>query len=214
MTWADTLAGHVDAAKQYLDAMQRNGISYCPNHADVFRALRLTPLEETKVVILGQDPYHGKGQANGLAFAVNKGLPRPPSLRNIMKEVVNDLGIEVDPMATTLTGWAKQGVLLLNTGLTVKENAPGSHVTWWAPFTEQIIKSVSSKKTPVVFMLWGTHARSYKSLIGYNHFVLEANHPSPSAQGFIGCKHFSQANRILKDHGQQPIDWSHVDAEE
>lgn len=187
-----------------------------PDPENILRALEETPLDSVKVVILGQDPYIQKGVANGLAFAVNKGLPRPPTLRNIIKEVEADLGIEVDRNASTLLGWARQGVLLLNTALTVEQGRSGSHVDRWHEWTKGLFKGVVDNRSNVVFMLWGAQAESFKTMIHYGHFApLIAAHPSPQAGGaFFGCKHFSKANQLLKSIGKEPIDWSRIDAED
>lgn len=192
------------------------GATVFPDNDNIFRALRETPLESVKVVIVGQDPYHGPRQANGLAFAVNSGLPRPPSLRNVMIEVQNDLEIELHPASSTLLGWARQGVLLLNTCLTVEQGAPASHAEiGWAPITDKILGAVAARPGPIVFMLWGMHAKSKRPLLGYNHKILEAGHPSPlSVHRFYGCKHFTQANRYLEAKGAVAIDWTKIDAED
>ena len=174
-----------------------------------FRALQLTPLDQVKVVILGQDPYHQPRQANGLAFSVNEGVRVPPSLQNIYKELHTDLNVPV-PDHGDLTAWARQGVLLLNTTLTVERARPASHQhLGWAWFTDRVIEAVSAKDDPVVFMLWGAHARKKQALIDPKHLVLTAPHPSPLSahRGFIGCRHFSTANAFLKKHGKTPIDY-------
>ncbi len=174
-----------------------------------FKALELTPLDDVKVVILGQDPYHQPNQANGLAFSVHKGVRVPPSLENIYKELHDDLGIPI-PSHGDLTPWATQGVLLLNTTLTVEASRPASHANLgWEWFTDRVIEAVSKKDTPVVFMLWGAHARKKRSLINPKHLVLTAPHPSPLSahRGFFGCKHFSRGNAFLSHHGMRPIDY-------
>lgn len=177
----------------------------------IFNAFNLTPLPAVKVVILGQDPYHGAGQAHGLAFSVPPRVAFPPSLRNIFKELQADLGIEIPPSGS-LDGWARQGVLLLNTTLTVREATPMSHAGHgWETFTDAAIKAVSDRNDNVVFMLWGSHAASKKQLIDTSrHCVLQAPHPSPlsASRGFFGCRHFSTANDYLRQHGKTPIDWS------
>jgi len=186
-----------------------------PEYRDILKALELTPLNEVKVVILGREPYIQKGMSNGLAFGVNKGIPRPPALRNIMKELESDLGIEVDPTATTLTGWAKQGVLLLNMALTVEQGRSGGHDDRWNVFTKTVFQGVVDHRHGVVFMLWGREAIALGSVIHYGHLTpLMAAHPASSAQtAYWGCKHFSQANQLLKKIGREPIDWSKIDAE-
>jgi uracil-DNA glycosylase len=179
-----------------------------------FRALELTPLADVEVVILGQDPYHGPGQAHGLAFSVPDGVKPPPSLRNIFKELARDPRVrpEVHP-GGSLERWASQGVLLLNTSLTVEEGQAASHARQgWEILTDQLISAVSAKPEPVVFMLWGAHAQSKRALIQSRHLVLTANHPSPLSalrppQPFIGCGHFSAANDFLEGHGRRPVRW-------
>ena len=182
-----------------------------PPMDDIFNALRYTPLAETKVVILGQDPYHGYGQAHGLCFSVKRGVPQPPSLKNIFKELEDELGIPT-PTSGELTGWAKQGVLLLNTTLTVREASPQSHKgKGWEILTDTIIEKINEKRSPVVFMLWGSNARAKKALItNPAHLILECAHPSPLSAwgGFFGCGHFVRANDFLHGHNLQKIDWS------
>jgi len=181
-----------------------------PAPQNVFRAFELCPFDAVKVVILGQDPYHGKGQAHGLCFSVPEGVRTPPSLQNIYKEIKSDLGIEV-PDSGDLTRWAKQGVLLLNATLTVREGAAGSHQgLGWETFTDAVIKKISDEKEHVVFLLWGRYAQSKSVLIDQKkHCVLEAPHPSPLSAyaGFFGSKHFSKTNEYLKAHGKTPIEW-------
>lgn len=185
---------------------------YPPMH-DIFNALKYTSYENTRVVILGQDPYHGKGQAHGLCFSVKEGTPPPPSLKNIFKELKNELDIP-EPPTGELTGWAKQGVLLLNTTLTVREASPQSHKgKGWEILTDKIIELINQKSSPVVFMLWGSNARAKKSIItNPNHLVLECAHPSPLSayNGFFGCGHFSRANAFLSSAGEPTIDWSKI----
>lgn len=177
----------------------------------VFNALILCPFDKIKVVIIGQDPYHGPGQAHGLSFSVPEGIRQPPSLQNIFKELASDIpGFKI-PQSGNLEAWAKQGVLLLNAILTVKEGLPGSHKTFeWEKFTDALIKLISDKKEHVVFMLWGNYAISKKELIdSKKHLVLTAAHPSPLARGaFFGSKHFSKANNYLTQNGLNPIDWN------
>jgi len=180
-----------------------------PEDDVVFNAFNLTPLDKVKVVILGQDPYHGFGQAHGLCFSVPTGVKAPPSLVNIFKEIRDDVGIPV-PTTGNLTPWAKQGVFLLNATLTVRENQPGSHQKkGWEIFTDSVIKKLSDNKTGLVFLLWGNYAKNKIGLIDANkHHVLTAPHPSPLARGgFFKCKHFSKTNEFLKQQGQEPIDW-------
>ena len=184
-----------------------------PDMYDIFNALKYTALCDVRAVILGQDPYHGPGQAHGLCFSVKPGIAHPPSLKNIFKELENELGIPT-PASGELTGWAKQGVLLLNTTLTVREGSPQSHKGHgWETFTDRIISIVNQKKEPVVFLLWGSNARSKKALIDNpNHLVLECAHPSPLSAyaGFFGCGHFVRANEFLTSRGVQPIQWDKI----
>ena len=181
-----------------------------PPSKQVFQALSLCSLKQVRVVILGQDPYHGSGQAHGLSFSVPDGIKTPPSLQNIYKEIKSDLGHNI-PTSGNLEHWAKQGVLLLNTTLTVESGKPGSHQKLgWETFTDAIIKKISDEKERVVFLLWGNFARSKKSLIdGTKHLVLEAPHPSPFSAhtGFSGCKHFSKTNTYLEQNDITPIRW-------
>ena len=181
-----------------------------PPKSRILRALSLTDYDDVRVVILGQDPYHGVGEANGLAFAVSDGVKLPPSLRNIYKELYNDLGIEPASVGN-LECWAKEGVLLLNAVLTVEKDKPASHkFLGWENFTDAIIKSLNDKDTPVVFILWGNFARSKKSLItNPKHYVIESTHPSPFSAnyGFFGSKPFSKTNDFLKKNHLKEIDW-------
>lgn len=179
-----------------------------------FRALALTPLAEVSVVILGQDPYHGAGQAHGLAFSVASGVKPPPSLRNIFKELARDSRVEAGKTPDgSLERWAKQGVLLLNTCLTVEDGQAASHAKQgWEALTNQLISAVSAKPEPVVFMLWGAHAQAKQVLIDARHQILLANHPSPLSalrppRPFIGCGHFSAANDFLRSHGRRTVKW-------
>lgn len=177
----------------------------------VFNALTLCPFENIKVVIIGQDPYHGAGQANGLSFSVNDGIRKPPSLQNIFKELETDIPDFKIPESGNLEAWAKQGVLMLNAVLTVREASPGSHKSFgWEFFTDALIQLISHKKEHVVFMLWGAFAISKTNLIdSQKHLVLTAAHPSPLARGaFFGNKHFSKANNYLKEHGLNQIIWN------
>ncbi len=176
----------------------------------VFNAFSLCPFEKVKVVIIGQDPYHGRGQAHGLSFSVPDGVVIPPSLKNIYKEIKSDIGKEL-PASGNLERWAKQGVLLLNATLTVFESNAGSHQGWgWETFTDAVIKKISEEKTGVVFMLWGRYAQNKSGLIDASkHLILKAPHPSPLSahNGWFGSKHFSQANEYLRSKGKEPIDW-------
>lgn len=179
-----------------------------------FRALALTPLEDVRVVILGQDPYHGPGQAQGLAFSVPDGVRPPPSLRNIFKELARDPAVNPEAHGVgSLERWARQGVLLLNTSLTVEEGQAASHARQgWEALTDQLISAVAARAEPVVFMLWGAHAQTKQALIPVRHLVLTANHPSPLSalrlpKPFIGCGHFSAANDFLRGHGRGPLRW-------
>ena len=176
----------------------------------IFNAFEKTPFNEVKVVILGQDPYHNRGQANGMSFSVPEGVKPPPSLVNIFKEIESDLGIKRSESGN-LEAWAKQGVLLLNASLTVRENEPGSHSKiGWLEFTDQVIRKISDDKKGIVFMLWGKFAQDKQILIDETkHHILKAAHPSPFSadKGFFGCKHFSKANNYLVSEGYDPIDW-------
>lgn len=180
-----------------------------PDMYQIFAALQLTSYADTKVVILGQDPYHGENQAHGLAFSVQPGTAVPPSLQNIYRELQTDLGCRI-PNNGFLEYWARQGVLLLNTSLTVQANAPNSHRgKGWELFTDRIITLLNDKSTPVVFLLWGNNSKSKARLItNSHHLVLTAAHPSPlSVSGFFGCRHFSKTNAFLQKNGQSAIDW-------
>ncbi len=182
-----------------------------PDMYDLYNCFRFTPLKDIKAVILGQDPYHEPGQAHGLCFSVRKGIPLPPSLKNIFKELKDDLGIQ-PPDCGDLTKWAGQGVLLLNTTLTVREHAANSHSgCGWAWFTDSVIELISRKTEHVVFILWGANARSKAPLIdATKHLILQSAHPSPLSayNGFFGSRCFSRANTYLEAHGRTPIDWS------
>jgi uracil-DNA glycosylase len=181
-----------------------------PPAKDIFNAFECCSFESTRVVILGQDPYHGAGQANGLCFSVNDGIKPPPSLVNIFKEVKADLQIPI-PSSGNLMRWAQQGVLLLNATLTVRDSSPGSHQNkGWEVFTDAVVQIVSKKKENVVFLLWGAYAQKKGEIIDRSkHYVLTAPHPSPFSanRGFLGCKHFSMANAYLKQKGFSPINW-------
>tara|TARA_B100000614_G_scaffold233730_1_gene229228 strand:- start:777 stop:1433 length:657 start_codon:yes stop_codon:yes gene_type:complete len=190
---------------------QRASHKVFPAHSDVFRAFHLTSFAGLKVVILGQDPYHGKGQANGLCFSVSSGVPFPPSLRNIFKELEDDVGVS-KPQSGDLAKWAEQGILLLNTTLTVREGAPASHQgKGWETFTDEVIRCISQKKENIIFVLWGASARRKKGLIDTaKHACIESVHPSPLSahKGFLGSKPFSGVNRLLQRQGISEIDWS------
>ena len=188
---------------------ERKGHEIFPSGSLIFNAFNLTPFDEVKVVILGQDPYHGLGQAHGLSFSVPDGVKAPPSLVNIFKEIKDDLGLP-KPNTGNLTPWAKQGVLLLNATLTVRANQAGSHQKrGWEPFTDEVIKKLSEQKSGLVFLLWGNYAKNKTELIdGNKHLILTAPHPSPLARGgFFNCKHFSKTNEYLKSLGKVPVDW-------
>lgn len=181
-----------------------------PNGKDLFSAFNHSPLDQVKVVILGQDPYHGPNQAHGLSFSVKSGVPFPPSLLNIFKEIKSDIGKDMPPNGD-LTRWADQGVFLLNATLTVRAHEAGSHQKkGWEQFTDEVIRLISAQQENVVFLLWGAYAQKKADLIDQSkHLILEAPHPSPlsSYRGFFGCRHFSQVNAYLVLHGKQPINW-------
>ena len=181
-----------------------------PPPQDLYSAFELTPFDKVKVVILGQDPYHGTGQAHGLSFSVRPGVAVPPSLANIYKEIRDDLGID-PPDHGCLTSWAEQGVLLLNTVLTVQAHKPNSHKgIGWEEFTDVVIRALNKEDRPIVFMLWGRNAGAKKDMLDNpKHLVLTAPHPSPYSaySGFFGCRHFSKANAFLKENGSEEIDW-------
>lgn len=181
-----------------------------PNADDIFNAFHLTPLEKVKVVIIGQDPYHEPGQAHGLSFSVKPGVDIPPSLQNIYKELQDDIGINI-PNNGYLVKWAEEGVLLLNTILTVRAHQAMSHSKiGWNEFTDAAIRIINQQDRPIVFMLWGKPAQSKEMMLNNpNHLILKAPHPSPLSayRGFFGCKHFSKANEFLVKHGETPIDW-------
>ena len=194
---------------RFLHEEKAEGRKIYPPGSQIFRAFELTPVDHVKVVILGQDPYHGAGQAMGLSFSVPANVPAPPSLKNIFKEIHDDLGITMSGYPD-LEKWARQGVLLLNAVLTVRAGQPASHSgIGWTEFTDAVIKYISDNLNGVVFLLWGNFARSKKALIDTSrHYVLEAAHPSPLARGaFFGCRHFSKTNEILTKEGKAPIDW-------
>lgn len=213
-SWKDALAG--EFGKPYFESLVRflhqekdQGKRIFPPGSQIFKAFDLTPLDQVKVVILGQDPYHGPGQAHGLSFSVPEGVPAPPSLKNIFKEIESDLGVRMSGYPN-LEKWARQGVLLLNAVLTVRCGEAASHSRiGWEEFTDAVIRCISDNTDGVVFMLWGNFARSKRDLIDRSrHHVLEAAHPSPLARGaFFGSRHFSQANNLLASQGKTPIDW-------
>ncbi len=196
--------------RSFLAREYKTGTVY-PDMYDIFNALKYTSYSDVKVVIIGQDPYHGAGQAHGLSFSVKRGIEQPPSLKNIFKEIHDDLGIET-PNHGQLTYWAQQGVLLLNAVLTVRAGEANSHKGMgWEVFTDRVIGLLNQREKPMVFLLWGANARQKKQLItNPNHRILETVHPSPLSayNGFFGCKHFSLTNEFLKTMGQTPIDWS------
>lgn len=193
-----------------LEAEKQAGKIIYPPEKQIFNAFYLTPFDEVKVVIMGQDPYHGEGQANGLCFSVNKGITIPPSLRNIYKELQVDIGCTI-PTHGDLSHWSKQGVFLLNASLTLLNAAPMSHAQiGWAAFTDAVIRKLSEKKDHLIFLLWGKFAQSKLQLINQDkHKILIAAHPSPLSahNGFFGCKHFSKTNECLATFGYPPIDW-------
>ena len=198
--------------REFLKAEYSTARVYPPMN-DIYNALRYTSLSDTRVVILGQDPYHGMGQAHGLCFSVKRGTKNPPSLQNIFKELYSEMGIGA-PECGELTGWAKQGVLLLNTTLTVRESLPQSHKgRGWEILTDRIIEIINEKQTPVVFMLWGSNARAKAKLItNSRHLILECAHPSPLSayNGFFGCNHFLRANEFLSSVSEKTIDWAQI----
>ena len=213
-SWRDALQSEFDQPyfaqlAAFLHAEKAAGRQIFPPGSQIFRAFELCPLDRTRVVILGQDPYHGYGQAMGLCFSVPQGVPAPPSLKNIFKEIESDLGIRMSG-SPDLTPWARQGVLLLNAVLTVRAGEAASHGSiGWQTFTDAVIRTVSERRDGVVFLLWGAYARSEAPLIdAKRHLVLEAAHPSPLARGaFFGCRHFSRCNDYLAAEGQPPVDW-------
>ncbi len=191
-------------------ATERNQGPVYPPHADVFAALHLTSYADTRVLILGQDPYHGGGQAQGLCFSVRRGVPRPPSVENMLNELTNDLGCAA-PDHGNLEHWARQGVLLLNTTLTVRDREAGSHQgRGWEEFTDEVIRVVNAKRERVVFLLWGAFARKKKAYVdAERHVIIESPHPSPLSahRGFFGSQPYSRANQALEAAGLEPIDW-------
>ena len=216
--WLDELKGefelpYMQALRQFLRQEKAKHKVIYPKGQEYFAALNFTPLDKVKVVILGQDPYHGPGQAHGLCFSVATGIKTPPSLVNIYKEIKSDLNLPPDSFTTgDLSCWADQGVLLLNSVLTVEKHQAASHQgKGWEIFTDAVIKILSNKRENCVFLLWGSYAQKKGSVIDTDkHLVLKAPHPSPLSayRGFLGCKHFSQCNQYLAETGQEPIDWS------
>ena len=213
-SWKNALQSEFDkpyfaGLVSYLHSEREKGQTIYPRGGQIFRAFELTPVQDVKVVILGQDPYHNPGQAMGLSFSVPDGVKAPPSLLNIFKEIEEDLGIRMSG-STNLEPWARQGVLLLNSILTVRAGQAASHQNiGWEQFTDAVIKYISDNCDGVVFMLWGNFARTKASLIDpRKHLILEAAHPSPLARGaFFGCRHFSKANNFLRFKGKQEINW-------
>lgn len=191
-----------------LAADRAAGHEIYPPEGEVYAALDLTPFDDVKVVILGQDPYHGPGEAHGLAFSVRPGVKVPPSLVNIYKEAASDVGLEA-PGHGDLTSWAEQGVLLLNTALTVREGEAGSHASYWRKFTDELISQLGGREQKTVFILWGAHARKKRGFIADHHCILDSSHPSPlgARHSFWGSAPFSKANEFLRHHGMQEIDW-------
>ena len=213
-SWKNALADefgkpYFESLVRFLHKEKSEGKKVFPPGSQIFRAFDLTPVDKVKVVILGQDPYHGPGQAHGLSFSVPEGVPAPPSLKNIFKEIETDMGVRMSGYPN-LENWARQGVLLLNAVLTVRSGEAASHSKiGWEQFTDAVIRYVSNNCEGVVFMLWGNFARGKRELIDHSrHCVLEAAHPSPLARGaFFGCRHFSRANAWLTAAGRTPINW-------
>ena len=213
-SWKEALAGEFEkpyfaSLVRFLHEEKASRKKIFPPDSQIFRAFELTPVSDVKVVILGQDPYHGPGQAHGLSFSVPEGVPAPPSLKNIFKEIESDLGIRMSGYPN-LENWARQGVLLLNAVLTVRNGEAASHSKiGWEQFTDAVIKYISDNCEGVVFLLWGNFARNKSVLVDRSrHHVLEAAHPSPLARGaFFGCRHFSKANAILSAQGKAPVNW-------
>ncbi|CAM3198658.1 uracil-DNA glycosylase [Streptococcus pluranimalium] len=210
--WHDLLkkqlpAGYFSQINHFLDDVYRQGLIY-PKRENIFKALSKTDYDQVKVLILGQDPYHGPGQAQGLSFSVPDDMPAPPSLQNILKELADDIGLRSHHDLTT---WAEEGVLLLNACLTVPAGQANGHANLiWEPFTDAVISLLDQREEPLVFILWGAYARKKKTLIkNSKHLILEAPHPSPlsSYRGFFGSKPFSKTNQFLEKHHQQPISW-------
>ncbi len=214
-SWAEILINEFNSPyfiqlKEFL-IEERKKFKIFPLGSQIFSAFNFTSFENLKAVIIGQDPYHGENQANGLCFSVSKGIKKPPSLQNIFKELNADLGYKI-PENGDLEKWANQGVLLLNATLTVRAHQAGSHQNkGWEVFTDSVIRNISEKKNNIVFILWGNYAQAKEKLIDPSrHFILKAAHPSPFSaySGFFGCKHFSKTNELLESIGKPPIDWS------
>ena len=216
-SWLKFIKSEFD--KEYMKSIKKSILNYkksgkiiYPKNNEIFNAINLTDFEKTKVIILGQDPYHGPGQAHGLSFSVKDGIKPPPSLINIFKEIESDLSINVEKGNGNLTRWAKQGVLLLNSLLTVEKGKPLSHKEiGWETLTDKIIEVLNQNKRGLVFILWGSHARSKKYLISQNkNLIIESSHPSPLSahRGFIGSKPFSRTNKYLVKNNMNPINWS------
>ncbi|MDF1759188.1 MAG: uracil-DNA glycosylase [Coxiellaceae bacterium] len=214
-TWESVLAEqkqqpYYKQILEHLDQAYAQGKTVYPASADIYSAFKLTPYDNVKVVIIGQDPYHGPNQAHGLCFSVKHGMAVPPSLKNIYKELYTDTGFVI-PSHGNLEDWAKQGVLLLNATLTVEAGHPQSHAKFgWQTFTDNVIKLLNDYPEPLVFLLWGASAQRKGQVIDSNrHHVLQSAHPSPLSahRGFLGCKHFSKTNEILESLGKQPINW-------
>lgn len=215
-TWADILGNeksqpYFKSILEFIAQEKSAGKIIYPAQNELFNAFKETPYDQVKVVIIGQDPYHGPGQAHGLSFSVKPGIKPPPSLKNIFQELHTDLNLPI-PDHGCLKKWANQGVLLLNTSLSVEQNKPQSHAKiGWTVFTDNVIKKLNQYSHPLVFMLWGAHAKNKSILLSdKKHLILTATHPSPFSvhQGFYGCRHFSMANCFLKVNGRDPIDWS------
>jgi uracil-DNA glycosylase len=216
--WLDVIGGEFDKSymtklKQFLQQEKAAGRIIYPKGAEIFNALNTTAFDNVRVVIIGQDPYHGEGQAHGLCFSVRKGIAIPPSLINIYKEIEAEYGTKMQRHGD-LTGWAEQGVLLLNATLTVQHATAGSHQNkGWEEFTDAIIRAINEKREHVVFLLWGSYAQKKGALIDRKkHLVLEAPHPSPLSahRGFLGCGHFKKANEYLVKQGLAPVDWQKI----
>ena len=201
--------------KSFLQQEKESGRVIYPKGTEIFNALNTTPFKNIRVVVIGQDPYHGPNQAHGLAFSVRKNVPIPPSLKNIYKEIEQEFGIKM-PNHGDLTNWAQQGVLLINATLTVRQATAGSHQNkGWEEFTDTVIREINDRLTHVVFMLWGSYAKKKGAFINHEkHFTLTTTHPSPLSahRGFLGCGHFLKANEYLKQHGYPPIDWGNIDS--
>lgn len=214
-SWKEKLADEFEKEyfiqlRDFLKSEKQKGIKIYPAGNKIFAAFEHTPFPEVKVVIIGQDPYHGEGQANGLSFSVSNNISKPPSLVNIFKELQSDVGIPI-PASGDLSKWADQGVLLLNATLTVRAGEAASHQNkGWEQFTDAVIRKISDELTGVVFLLWGRYAHAKEVLINQDkHYILKAAHPSPLARGaFFGSRHFSKTNEILVNTGRQPVDWN------